>query len=70
MRSRCTADKADRPKYGSSTLVPETTAVWPSWQRKIEKKEGGGEDADVKVDTTDKGEGLHKMVTSREEGRE
>ena len=45
--------KGRRSKYGSSTLVPEITAVWPSWQRKTEEKEGGGEDADVEADTWD-----------------
>ena len=53
---------------GPPHSFPEITAVRPSWQRKTEEKEGGGENAEVKADTTDGGEGLHGMLTSREEG--
>ena len=42
MRSRCTGGKGGRPKYGSSTLIPETTTVRPTWQHKT-GEEGGGE---------------------------
>ena len=45
--------KGGRPKYGSSTLVPETSTVRPPWQHKTEEKEGCGEDAEVKADTRD-----------------
>jgi hypothetical protein len=41
-------------REGSSTPGPETSAVRPLWQRKIEEKEGGGEGTRA---TTDKGAG-------------
>ena len=36
-------DRGEKAREGSSTLVPETSAVWPPWRHKTEEKEGGGE---------------------------
>ena len=45
-----TGDKCGRPTYGSSTLVPGTSAVRPPWHRKTEEKDGGGEGTKATAD--------------------